>query len=44
MTTAAEVGLSGVALATTGWAMDGVASVVDAEGMVEVPLASMPTV
>ena len=44
MTRSAEVGLMGVALAMTGWVIAGVATVAGAEGMVAVPLASMPTV
>ena len=43
MTRSADVGLSGVALAMTGWVIAGVATVAGAEGMVAVPLASMPT-
>ena len=44
MTRSADVGLSGVALAMTGFDKAGVATVAGAEGMVAVPLASMPTV
>ena len=43
MTRLADVGLTGVALAMTGWVMAGVATVAGAEGMVAVPLALMPT-